>query len=93
MAHDENVREDYRPLTGREREILEMLLSVEAPGMNQLRVASGVGFPGSTLLVASQPWIGRAMLSPESSAASQPFSQPCASVSDGSGRSGGCQIA
>ena len=65
MAHDENVREDYRPLTGREREILEMLLSVEAPGMNQLRVASGVGFPGSTLLVASQPWIGRAMLSPD----------------------------
>ena len=37
MAHDENVREDYRPLTGREREILQMLLSVEAPGMNELR--------------------------------------------------------
>jgi hypothetical protein len=31
------VREDYRPLTGREREILEMLLSVEAPGIAELR--------------------------------------------------------
>jgi hypothetical protein len=32
------LREDYRPLTGREREILEMLLSVEAPGVTELRV-------------------------------------------------------
>jgi hypothetical protein len=31
------VREDYRPLTTREREILEMLLSVEAPGIDELR--------------------------------------------------------
>jgi hypothetical protein len=31
------VREDYRPLTGREREILEMLLSVDAPGFDELR--------------------------------------------------------
>ena len=31
------VREDYRALTDREREILEMLLSVEAPGIAELR--------------------------------------------------------
>src|SRR3954453_5282919 len=31
------VREDYRPLSGREREILEMLLTVEAPGIDELR--------------------------------------------------------
>ncbi len=31
------VREAYRALTGREREILEMLLSVEAPGIEELR--------------------------------------------------------
>src|SRR3954452_13096557 len=31
------VREKYRLLTGREREILEMLLSVDAPGMAELR--------------------------------------------------------
>ena len=31
------AREDYRPLTGREREILEMLLSVDAPGIDELR--------------------------------------------------------
>jgi hypothetical protein len=33
----EGVREDYRPLTRRERETLEMLLSVEAPGIEELR--------------------------------------------------------
>jgi hypothetical protein len=32
-----SVREAYRPLTEREREILEMLLSVEAPGIETLR--------------------------------------------------------
>jgi hypothetical protein len=37
MAEDAYVREDYRRLTGREREILEMLLSVDAPGINELR--------------------------------------------------------
>lgn len=37
MADHENVREDYRPLTRREREILEMLLSVDATGINELR--------------------------------------------------------
>jgi hypothetical protein len=31
------VREEFRPMTDREREILEMLLSVEAEGMNDLR--------------------------------------------------------
>lgn len=31
------VREEYRPLTRREREILEMLLSVAAPGIEELR--------------------------------------------------------
>jgi hypothetical protein len=31
------VREDYRPPTDREREILEMLLSVETPGVEELR--------------------------------------------------------
>ena len=31
------VREDYRPLTRREREILEMLLSVDAHGIEELR--------------------------------------------------------
>jgi hypothetical protein len=31
------VREDYQPLSRREREILEMLLSVDAPGMEELR--------------------------------------------------------
>jgi hypothetical protein len=31
------VREEYRTLTGREREILEMLLSVEVPGIHELR--------------------------------------------------------
>jgi hypothetical protein len=34
--HD-NVREDYRLPTNREREILEMLLSVELPGIDELR--------------------------------------------------------
>jgi len=33
----ENVREDYKPLTDREREILDMLLSVETPGIIELR--------------------------------------------------------
>jgi hypothetical protein len=32
-----SVREEFRPLTGREREILEMLLSVPAPGVEELR--------------------------------------------------------
>jgi hypothetical protein len=37
-ADDErNVREAYRPLTGREGEILDMLLSIEAPGIEGLR--------------------------------------------------------
>jgi hypothetical protein len=31
------VREDYRPPTDRERQILEMLLSVETPGRDELR--------------------------------------------------------
>jgi hypothetical protein len=30
------VREDYRPPTRREREILELLLSVDGPGIDQL---------------------------------------------------------
>jgi predicted nicotinamide N-methyase len=33
--HD--VREDFRPLTAREREILELLLSAELPGIGELR--------------------------------------------------------
>jgi hypothetical protein len=33
----DDVREDYRRLTGREREILEMLLSVEVAGIDELR--------------------------------------------------------
>ena len=32
-----NVREDFRPLTDREREILELLLSAELPGIEELR--------------------------------------------------------
>ena len=36
-AQERGVREDYRPLSGREREILEMLLSFEAPGIDELR--------------------------------------------------------
>ena len=35
--HRSGVREDYRPLTRREGEILEMLLSVDAPGIEELR--------------------------------------------------------
>lgn len=34
---DHHVREDFRPLTDREREILEFLLSVEVPGIEELR--------------------------------------------------------
>jgi hypothetical protein len=34
--HRGGVREEYRPLTSREREILEMLLSVSAPGIEEL---------------------------------------------------------
>jgi hypothetical protein len=34
---DHHVREDFRPLTDREREILELLLSVEVPGIEELR--------------------------------------------------------
>lgn len=37
MAAQNEVREDYRPPTSREREILEMLLSVEMPGIEELR--------------------------------------------------------
>jgi hypothetical protein len=35
--HGGGVREEYRPLTKREREILEMLLSIAAPGIDELR--------------------------------------------------------
>lgn len=34
---DDEVREKYRPPTSREREILNMLLSVDAPGIEELR--------------------------------------------------------
>lgn len=34
---DHQVREDFRPLSDREREILELLLSVELPGIEELR--------------------------------------------------------
>ncbi len=34
---DHQVREDFRPLKDREREILEFLLSVEVPGIEDLR--------------------------------------------------------
>jgi len=35
--HRGGVREDYRALTSREREILEMLLAVDVPGIEELR--------------------------------------------------------
>jgi hypothetical protein len=35
--HRDNLREDYRTPTAREREILEMLVSTEMPGMEELR--------------------------------------------------------
>jgi hypothetical protein len=34
---DHHFREDFRPLTEREREILELLLSVELSGIDELR--------------------------------------------------------
>jgi hypothetical protein len=38
MTEDrERARENYRPLTGREHEILAMLLSIDAPGIDELR--------------------------------------------------------
>jgi hypothetical protein len=37
MSDEDNVREEYRPLTEREREILELLLSVEVEGIDELR--------------------------------------------------------
>jgi len=37
ISDRDHVREDFRPLTGREREILEFLLSVEIPGIEELR--------------------------------------------------------
>jgi hypothetical protein len=37
MSDEENVREEYRPLTKREREILQLLLSVETDGIEELR--------------------------------------------------------
>jgi hypothetical protein len=37
VSGEENVREPYRPLTKREREILELLLTVDVEGIEQLR--------------------------------------------------------
>lgn len=37
MSDEENVREPYRPLTEREREILELLLAVDVEGIEELR--------------------------------------------------------
>lgn len=37
MPDENNVREEHRPLTEREREILELLLSVEFDGIEELR--------------------------------------------------------
>jgi hypothetical protein len=37
VSDEENVREPYRPLTEREREILELLLAVDAEGIEELR--------------------------------------------------------
>jgi hypothetical protein len=37
VSDEDNVREEYRPLTKREREILELLLSVDAEGIEELR--------------------------------------------------------
>lgn len=37
MDQANEVREDYRPPTDRERQILEMLLTVEMPGIEELR--------------------------------------------------------
>ena len=36
-AERSDVGEEHRPLTPREREILDMLLSIEAPGIEELR--------------------------------------------------------
>ena len=36
VSDEDNVREPYRPLTEREREILEHLLTVEAQGVEEL---------------------------------------------------------
>lgn len=37
VTGDKHLREDFRQLTPRERDILEMLLSVETPGIEELR--------------------------------------------------------
>jgi hypothetical protein len=37
VSDEENVREAYRPLTKREREILELLLTVDVEGIEELR--------------------------------------------------------
>ena len=37
VSDEHNVREEYRPLTERERKILELLLSVDTEGIDQLR--------------------------------------------------------
>jgi len=37
MSDEESVREEYRPLTEREREILQHLLSVDVDGVEELR--------------------------------------------------------